>query len=218
MIMEPSPLPLRKPSRLRKAAPFIVASLVLVGLVVWVGGSAWVRAACGAYQIKGSSLLQLVLRRMHEQATHGATGLIDVPRLLLADPELLGVIDDHLTSFCAGQSEPRPTIGGVPIGNLVRDADLRAAIAAALPAPTEEWVHIGRMSIWQRAEAYTTYDAGLITGSESTSRFGWNVAYADGHVTFETDAESFLETDAPRRAELSQPPLPREWFVLPPRK
>ena len=218
MIMDPSPPSLRKPSRLRKAAPFLVIGAIVLALVGSVAVPALIRAKCGAYQIKGSSMLREVQVRMHEQAVHGATGLIDVPRLLLADPELLGVVDDHLTSFCADQSEPRPTIGGVPISNLVRDADLRAAIAAALPAPTEEWVHIGRMSVWQRAEAYTTLSSKFITGFESTSRVGWNVAYADGHVSFETDAQSFLETDAPYRAEFGLPPLPAEWFVLPPRK
>lgn len=169
------------------------------------------------------SRLQQVERLIHSKALEIEQGLIDVPQLLLANPDLLESVDEYLTSRCAGQREPRPTIGGVPIGNLANDAKLRAAVAASLSPPSEEWLQIGRMFIWQRAEPRLDYSANIVVGYESTSRWGWNVAYGDGHVSFErpdlrTATLEFLDRDAPNRAEYGQPPLPPEWFVLPPRK
>ncbi len=93
---------------------------------------------------------------------------------------------------------------------------------AALPRPTDEWVQIGDMYIWQRAEPRLSYDAALVVGYE-TQRWGWNVVYADSHVTFVTPDPTtarleFIGRDAPSRAKYGQPPLPAEWFTLPPRK
>ncbi len=181
------------------------------------------RAHCGAYQIKGASLLREVERLMHKEAAEVEEGLIDVNRLLLANPDLLEALDQHLTSRCAGQRDPRPTIGGVPLHKLAHDPSLRASVSESLLEPSEEWVQIGRMFIWQRAEPRLSYSAFTVVGYESMSRWGWNVAFADGHVSFENPesenaAPAFIERDAPNRAEYGQPPLPAEWFVLPPRK
>lgn len=157
---------------------------------------------------------------MNDLAENGATGLVDVRRLLLESPEMLKDLDAHLTSSCSDIDRPIPTIGGVRLRRLASDPALRAQVAAALPPPTEEWAQIGAMAIWQRVEDYSSYDTNMIVGYVPTMSSYMGALFADGHATLidEHETNEFLERDTASRKRLGMPPLPAEWFALPTRK
>lgn len=214
--------PTRPPRRRLHKAASIIAGVAVVGLSGWGAFAVLSRATTEAPQVTGARLLRDVSLLVHHDAAGTKQGLVDLPRLLLDEPELLAELEEHFASSRGDPREPRSTIGGAEIGALARNPELRASVKATLPRPTDEWVQIGDMFIWQRAEPRLSYDAALVVGYE-TQRSGWNVVYADSHVAFVTPdpttaTPEFIERDARSRAKYGQPPLPAEWFTLPPRR